>query len=47
LEGGCQEKARSAGTSPGSPPYYKDRYRDEHHLTRYDDDTIERLGLAA
>jgi hypothetical protein len=27
--------------------YYKDRYRDEHHLTRYDDDTIERLGLAA
>jgi hypothetical protein len=26
---------------------YKDRYRDEHHLTRYDDDTIERLGLAA
>jgi hypothetical protein len=27
--------------------YYKNRYRDEHHLTRYDDDTIERLGLAA
>jgi hypothetical protein len=27
--------------------YYKDRYRDEHHLSRYDDDTIERLGLAA
>jgi hypothetical protein len=27
--------------------YYKDRYRDEHHLTRYDDDAIERLGLAA
>jgi hypothetical protein len=27
--------------------YYKDRYRDEHHLSRYDNDTIERLGLAA
>jgi hypothetical protein len=26
---------------------YKNRYRDEHHLIRYDDDTIERLGLAA
>lgn len=27
--------------------YYKDRYRDEHHLARYDEDTIDRLGLAA
>jgi len=27
--------------------YYKQRYRDEHHLARYDDDTIERLNLAA
>ena len=27
--------------------YYKQRYRDEHHLTRYDDDTIEALNLAA
>ena len=27
--------------------YYKNRYRDEHHLSRYDEDTIERLNLAA
>jgi hypothetical protein len=27
--------------------YYKERYRSEHHLARYDDDTIERLNLAA
>ncbi len=27
--------------------YYKDRYRDEHHLARYDEDTIEELNLAA
>ena len=27
--------------------YYKQRYRDEHHLARYDDDTIEALNLAA
>ena len=27
--------------------YYKQRYRDEHHLARYDEDTIERLNLAA
>jgi hypothetical protein len=27
--------------------YYKQRYREEHHLARYDDDTIERLNLAA
>jgi hypothetical protein len=27
--------------------YYKNRYREEHHLSRYDDDTIERLNLAA
>jgi hypothetical protein len=27
--------------------YYKNRYRNEHHLTRYDEDTIERLNLAA
>lgn len=26
---------------------YKNRYRDERHLARYDDNTIERLGLAA
>jgi len=26
--------------------YYKERYRDEHHLARYDEDTIERLNLA-
>ncbi len=25
----------------------KQRYRDEHHLARYDEDTIERLNLAA
>src|SRR6266571_1085060 len=27
--------------------YYKERYRSEHHLARYDPDTIERLNLAA
>jgi len=27
--------------------YYKNRYRDEHHLSRYDEDTIESLNLAA
>ena len=27
--------------------YYRQRYRDEHHLARYDEDTIERLNLAA
>jgi len=27
--------------------YYKQRYRAEHHLARYDEDTIERLNLAA
>jgi hypothetical protein len=27
--------------------YYKNRYRAEHHLARYDQDTIERLNLAA
>src|SRR5271165_743918 len=27
--------------------YYKNRYRDEHHLARYDEDTIDRLNLAA
>jgi hypothetical protein len=27
--------------------YYKNRYRAEHHLVRYDEDTIERLNLAA
>ena len=27
--------------------YYRQRYRSEHHLARYDEDTIERLNLAA
>src|SRR5487761_1212263 len=27
--------------------YYKNRYRREHHLTRYNEDTVERLNLAA
>jgi hypothetical protein len=27
--------------------YYKERCRSEHHLARYDGDTIERLNLAA
>jgi len=27
--------------------YYKQRYRGEHHLARYDEDTIEELNLAA
>jgi len=27
--------------------YYKERYRAEHHLAHYDQDTIDRLNLAA
>jgi hypothetical protein len=27
--------------------YYKNRYREERHLARYDQDTIENLNLAA
>ena len=27
--------------------YYKNRYRDKHHLARYDEDTIDHLNLAA
>ena len=27
--------------------YYKERHRSENHLARYDEDTIERLNLAA
>jgi hypothetical protein len=27
--------------------YYKERYRDERHLARYDPGTIERLNLAS
>ena len=27
--------------------YYRERYRAEHHLARYDEDTIDRLNLAA
>ncbi len=27
--------------------YYKQRYREEHHLSRYDPTTIEDLNLAA
>lgn len=27
--------------------YYKNRYRREHYLTRYDQDTIDRLNLDA
>ncbi len=27
--------------------YYKQRYREEHHLSRYDPATIEDLNLAA
>jgi len=37
------------GTTCGTPVKYGDpeRYRSEHHLARYDEDTIERLNLAA
>jgi hypothetical protein len=31
---------------PGPIPT-KERYRAEHHLARYDEDTIDRLNLAA
>ena len=27
--------------------YYKERYRAEHHLARYDENTTDRLNLAA
>jgi len=27
--------------------YYKNRYREDHYLARYDEATIERLNLAA
>jgi hypothetical protein len=27
--------------------YDEERYRSEHHLARHDEDTIERLNLAA
>ena len=35
------------GDLPDYMRYYKQRYRAEHHLARYDEDTIERLNLAA
>ncbi len=41
---------RPTGSNPGRAPRSdptKERYRDEHHLARYDEDTIERLSLAA
>ena len=34
------------GRAPRPDPT-KERYRAEHHLARYDEDTIERLNLAA
>jgi hypothetical protein len=41
---------RPTGSNPGRAPRSdptKERYRSEHHLARYDEDTIERLNLAA
>ena len=35
------------GDLDGYMRYYKERHRAEHHLARYDEDTIERLNLAA
>jgi len=35
------------GDLPDYMRYYKQRYRDEHHLARYDEATIEELNLAA
>ena len=31
----------------GMTVYYTQRYRSEHHLARYDENTIERLNLPA
>ena len=41
---------RPTGSNPGRAPRSdptKQRYRDEHHLARYDPATIEDLNLAA
>jgi len=41
---------KPTGSNPGRAPRSdptKQRYRSEHHLARYDEDTIERLNLAA
>jgi len=41
---------KPTGSNPGRAPRSdptKQRYRDEHHLARYDEDTIEDLNLAA
>jgi hypothetical protein len=41
---------RPTGSNPGRAPRSdptKERYRTEHHLARYDEDTIDRLNLAA
>jgi hypothetical protein len=35
------------GDLDGYMRYYKNRYRDEHHLARYDPASIEALNLAA
>ena len=35
----------STATSTTTWNYYKNRYRDEHHLARYDEDTIDRRTL--
>jgi hypothetical protein len=37
---------RQAGKAPRPDPTKK-RYRSEHHLARYDENTVERLNLAA
>ena len=41
---------KPTGSNPGRAPRSdptKERYRAEHHLARYDEDTIENLNLAA
>ena len=40
-------RVRDNGDLDDYMSYYRQRYRDEHHLARYDEDTIERLNLAA
>ena len=40
-------RSRHNGDLDAYMRYYKERYRSEHHLARYDEDTIDRLNLAA
>jgi len=48
--GSAGRPGKPTGSNPGRAPRpdpTKERYRDEHHLARYDPATIEHLGFAA